>query len=65
MISQARAALEKVNDAGKVSDMKLPIATTDYTSIVAKATEGGVDCVSGGKLKPYDNDTYDLTQEHA
>ena len=65
MISQARAALEKVNDAGKLSDIKLPMATTDYTPIVAKVTEGSADCVSGGKLTPFDNDTYALTQEHA
>jgi len=46
-ISQAKAALPKVGYTGKASYLKVPIGTTDYSSIAAKATEGGVDCVHG------------------
>lgn len=46
-ISQAKAALTKVGYTGKVEYLKVPIGTTDYSSIATKATEGGVDCIHG------------------
>ena len=45
--SQAKTALEKVGYTGKANYVTLPLNTTDYSSVAAKATEGGVDCVHG------------------
>ena len=45
--SQAKTALEKLKYTGKANYVTLPLATTDYSSIAAKAVEGGVDCIHG------------------
>lgn len=45
--SQAKTALEKLKYTGKANYVTLPLATTDYSSIAAKATEGDVDCIHG------------------
>jgi ABC-type branched-subunit amino acid transport system substrate-binding protein len=45
--SQAEGAIKALNYTGKVSYVTLPLATTDYSSIAAKATGDGQDCIHG------------------
>ena len=45
--SQAKTALQKLGYTGKVNYVTLPLNTTDYSAIAAKATDGGVDCIHG------------------
>lgn len=45
--SQAEGAIKALGFTGKVNYVTLPLATTDYGSIAAKAIEGDVECVHG------------------
>ena len=45
--SQAETAIKALAFAGKVNYVTLPLNTTDYSSVAAKATGDGQDCIHG------------------